>query len=55
MFHTVLQAKLLRVLEAREFQRIGGTKTIAIDIRVLTATHRNLADTAKKSDFYCLR
>ncbi|MYB01845.1 sigma-54 factor interaction domain-containing protein, partial [Candidatus Poribacteria bacterium] len=29
-----LQAKLLRVLEEREFQRIGGTKTIAIDIRV---------------------
>ena len=51
----VLQAKLLRVLEEQEFQRIGGTKTIAIDIRVLTATHRNLADTAKKSDFYCFR
>ncbi len=45
-----LQAKLLRVLEEREFQRIGGTKTISIDIRVLAATHRNLADTAKKSD-----
>ncbi|MXV73394.1 sigma-54-dependent Fis family transcriptional regulator, partial [Candidatus Poribacteria bacterium] len=46
-----LQAKLLRVLEEPEFQRIGGAKTIAIDIRVLTATHRNLTDTAKKSDF----
>ncbi len=46
-----LQAKLLRVLEEREFQRIGGTKTIAIDIRVLAATHRNLTDTAKENDF----
>ena len=46
-----LQAKLLRVLEEWEFQRIGDTKTIAIDIRVLAATHRNLTDTAKNSDF----
>ncbi len=46
-----LQAKLLRVLEEREFQRIGGTKTISIDIRVLTATHRDLADPAKKDAF----
>jgi len=46
-----LQAKLLRVLEEREFQRIGGTKTIAIDIRVLTATHRDLVDTAKEDAF----
>ena len=46
-----LQAKLLRVLEEREFQRIGGTKTISIDIRVLTATHRDLADAAKEDAF----
>ena len=46
-----LQAKLLRVLEEREFQRLGGTKAIAIDIRVLAATHRNLTDTAKENDF----
>ena len=46
-----LQAKLLRVLEEREFQRIGGTKTISIDIRVLTATHRDLTDTAKEDAF----
>ena len=46
-----LQAKVLRVLEEREFQRIGGTKTISIDIRVLTATHRNLADAATKDAF----
>jgi transcriptional regulator with PAS, ATPase and Fis domain len=47
----VLQAKVLRVLEAREFQRIGGTKTISIDVRVLTATHRDLADAATKDAF----
>ncbi len=46
-----LQAKVLRVLEEREFQRIGGTKTISIDIRVLTATHRDLADAAEKDAF----
>ena len=46
-----LQAKLLRVLQEREFQRIGGTSTISVDIRVLAATHRNLTDTAKKGDF----
>ena len=46
-----LQAKLLRVLEEREFQRIGGTKTISIDIRVLTATHRDLANAAEKNAF----
>ena len=46
-----LQAKLLRVLEEREFQRIGSTSTIPIDIRVLTATHWDLADAIKKGDF----
>ena len=46
-----LQAKLLRVLEEREFQRIGGTKTTSIDIRVLTATHRDLANAAEKNAF----
>ena len=46
-----LQAKLLRVLEEREFQRIGGTGTIPVDIRVLAATHRDLADAIEKGDF----
>ena len=46
-----LQAKLLRVLEEREFQKVGGTRTISIDIRVLTATHRDLADAVEKGDF----
>ena len=51
MFHGALQAKLLRVLEEREFWRVGGKSTISIDIPVLAATHRNLADTAKKDAF----
>ena len=46
-----LQAKLLRVLEKQEFQKIGSPKTISIDIRVLTATHQDLADAIKKGDF----
>ena len=38
----ILQAKLLRVLQEREFQRIGGTSNISIDIRVLAATNQDL-------------
>jgi transcriptional regulator with GAF, ATPase, and Fis domain len=37
-----VQAKLLRVLEAREFQRLGGSRTLRFDARVLAATNRNL-------------
>ena len=38
----ILQAKLLRVLQEREFQRLGGTSAISIDIRVLAATNQDL-------------
>jgi len=39
-----VQAKLLRVLDRREIQRVGGTETISVDVRVLAATNRNLEE-----------
>ncbi|MBP1716612.1 MAG: Two-component, sigma54 specific, transcriptional regulator, Fis family [Deltaproteobacteria bacterium] len=38
----VLQSKLLRVLQERQFERVGGIKTIKTDIRIIAATHQNL-------------
>jgi transcriptional regulator with PAS, ATPase and Fis domain len=46
-----LQAKLLRVLQEMEFERVGGTKTIKVDVRVIAATNRNLLAMAKRGDF----
>ncbi len=46
-----LQAKLLRVLQDHEFQRVGGTRTISTDIRVLTATNQDLTDAIERGDF----
>lgn len=46
-----LQAKLLRVLQDYQFQRVGGTSTISTDIRVLTATNQDLADAIERGDF----
>ena len=46
-----LQAKLLRVLQEREFERIGGKTPIKADIRLLTATNRNLKDEVKQGRF----
>jgi Nif-specific regulatory protein len=45
------QAKLLRVLQEREFERIGGTKTIKVDVRMVCATNRNLEEMVAKGDF----
>jgi len=46
-----LQAKLLRVLEEREIQRVGGTATIPIDIRVIAATNRDLESAVQEGEF----
>ena len=46
-----VQAKLLRVLQERNFQRVGGTSTVESDFRLLTATHRNLAEDVKAGRF----
>lgn len=51
-----LQAKLLRVLEERSFERVGGNKTIHSDVRIIAATNRNLeeqvADGSFRGDLY---
>jgi len=46
-----LQAKLLRVLQEREIERVGGLQTIPINVRVLCSTSRNLVDEVKKGTF----
>ena len=46
-----LQAKLLRVLEEGEFERVGGSHTIKVDVRVIAATNRNLEDAVRKGVF----
>ncbi|MBV9938672.1 MAG: sigma 54-interacting transcriptional regulator [Acidobacteriaceae bacterium] len=46
-----LQAKLLRVLQNREFQRVGGTRTIPLDIRLIAATHRDLPEAVRQGSF----
>jgi len=46
-----LQAKLLRILEAGEFERVGGSHTIKIDVRVIAATNRNLEEAVRQGDF----
>ena len=46
-----MQAKLLRVLQERQLMRVGGDKSISLDVRVISATHRNLEDMVKAGTF----
>ncbi|MGI6680616.1 MAG: sigma-54-dependent transcriptional regulator [Bdellovibrionota bacterium] len=46
-----LQAKLLRVLQEREIDRVGGTSPVSIDVRVLATTNRNLEESVRKGEF----
>ena len=46
-----LQTKLLRVLQERAFERVGGSRTIQVDVRILTATNKDLKDEAEKGKF----
>lgn len=46
-----LQAKILRVLQEKEVERLGGRKTISLDVRVLATSNRNLLDAVEKGEF----
>jgi len=46
-----LQAKLLRALQEREIDRVGGTKPVKVDIRIIATSNRDLADAAKRGIF----
>lgn len=46
-----LQSKLLRVLQEREVVRIGGHERVKLDVRIITATHKNLAEEVAKGNF----
>ena len=45
------QVKLLRVLQERQFERVGGTETIQVDVRVIAATNRDLEEQVEAGDF----
>ena len=46
-----LQPKLLRILQEREFERLGGTHTHSIDVRLIAATHRDLPEMVRRAQF----
>lgn len=46
-----LQVKLLRILQEQEFERVGGNKTVKVDVRLVAATNRNLEEMVAKKEF----
>jgi Nif-specific regulatory protein len=46
-----VQAKLLRVVEDKEFERVGGTRTLKVDVRIISATNLDLEDAIKRDEF----
>ncbi len=46
-----LQVKLLRILQEQKFERVGGTKTLEIDVRIIAATNKNLINAVNKGTF----
>lgn len=48
---SAMQVKLLRVLQEREFEHLGGIKTIKVDVRIITATNKNIEEMVKKGEF----
>jgi transcriptional regulator with GAF, ATPase, and Fis domain len=49
--HPALQVKLLRVLQEREFERVGGTRTLKVDLRILAATNKDLEKATSEGAF----
>lgn len=47
----VVQSKLLRVLEEEEFERVGGTKTIKVDVRIIATTNRDIVEEVNNGNF----
>jgi two-component system nitrogen regulation response regulator NtrX len=48
---TSAQSKVLRIIETQEFQRVGGSKNIKVDVRIISATNKDLKEEVKKSNF----
>jgi Nif-specific regulatory protein len=46
-----VQAKLLRIIQEKEFERVGGTKTLKVDVRIIAATNRNLDELIRAGSF----
>ena len=45
------QAKVLRIIETQEFQRVGGNRNLKVDVRIISATNKDLAEEVKKGNF----